>query len=437
MDVKVTVIMPSYNVKEYIQEAIESVIGQSLKEIEILCIDAGSNDGTVEIIKKYSEIDSRIKYVNSEIKSYGHQLNLGIDMASGEYIGIVETDDYVDSEMFKNLYELAQKDHCDFVKADYMAFITQDDGAKFFLKRRNFIKDDLYYRVLVPKNYSEVAFGDWYNCQGIYNREFIVKNHIRFSETPGAAFQDIGFLFYAIILANRAEYTKDYYYRYRIDREGSSSNSGRGIKYSYDEFSRLVELAEDDDRIGNHEYKVMYCRMVKSFISSYQGLDRNALFEKDDAREKYYSWFKDQIEKAINNGIIIEEDFGENAWNVLMLFLNSEVEMLDFISDNKAKIKKILDSNKNSQVVVFGCGNYGYEAHVFLRKINRVNVGFADNNEELWGKTLNGVTIIDPNKICELYYDPIIIVANALHYEEIETQLLKLGVPKERITVFK
>ena len=102
---KVSVIMPSFNVEPYIKQCIESVINQSLKEIEIICVDGGSTDGTIEILEEYSYIDSRIKLIRTDVGSYGYQMNLGINIANGEYIGIVETDDYIDEDMFESLYE--------------------------------------------------------------------------------------------------------------------------------------------------------------------------------------------------------------------------------------------------------------------------------------------------------------------------------------------
>ena len=99
MSVKVSIIMPSLNVANYISECMDSVINQTLSDIEILCIDAGSTDGTLDILRDYESKDNRIKVIVSSMKSYGHQVNMGLDMAKGEYIGIVETDDYIESYM--------------------------------------------------------------------------------------------------------------------------------------------------------------------------------------------------------------------------------------------------------------------------------------------------------------------------------------------------
>ena len=95
----VTVVMPSLNVAEYIEGSVRSVMKQTLDSIEILCIDAGSDDGTIEIIKELKEEDDRISLIVSPVRSYGYQINHAIKQAKGEYIAIVETDDYVSPEL--------------------------------------------------------------------------------------------------------------------------------------------------------------------------------------------------------------------------------------------------------------------------------------------------------------------------------------------------
>ena len=101
----ISVIMPSYNVARYIRVCMESVLAQSLQDMEILAIDAGSEDGTLDILREYADKDERICLVHSEKKSYGYQVNLGIQMARGKYIGIVETDDFIEPDMYRILYE--------------------------------------------------------------------------------------------------------------------------------------------------------------------------------------------------------------------------------------------------------------------------------------------------------------------------------------------
>ncbi len=113
----------------------DSVISQSLTNIEIICIDAGSTDGTYEVLQEYASADSRIKLIHSEKKSYGHQMNLGLDAANGEFIGIVETDDWADADMFSRLYEAASKHNVDVVLSNYFLYFSFPKERNVFLEK--------------------------------------------------------------------------------------------------------------------------------------------------------------------------------------------------------------------------------------------------------------------------------------------------------------
>ena len=126
-DLKISIILPSLNVASYISECLESVTNQTVEDVEILCIDAGSTDGTLDIIKEYVQKDDRIQLIMSDIKSYGYQVNIGIKSANGEYIAIVETDDYISNDALESMYSLAKKEDADYVKADFSMFIKEGE----------------------------------------------------------------------------------------------------------------------------------------------------------------------------------------------------------------------------------------------------------------------------------------------------------------------
>lgn len=126
---KVAVIIPSLNSARYIDECIQSVQNQSLKDLQILCVDAKSEDGTLEILAHYAKNDDRIQIILSDKKSYGYQMNLGIKAAKAEYIGIVESDDYIKARMYEELYSFKAKD-CEVVKSDMLDFVDGDVRLK-------------------------------------------------------------------------------------------------------------------------------------------------------------------------------------------------------------------------------------------------------------------------------------------------------------------
>ena len=128
---KVSIVIPIYNVEQYLRECLESVVNQTLKEIEIICVNDGSTDSSPEILKEYAEKDNRIKVISKPNSGYGHTMNVGIDAAIGEYIGIVESDDYVKLDMYETLYNIAKKNDLDVVRADFERFVGEGKERKF------------------------------------------------------------------------------------------------------------------------------------------------------------------------------------------------------------------------------------------------------------------------------------------------------------------
>ena len=191
---KVSVIMPSLNVEPYIRQCLESVLNQTLQEIEIICIDAGSTDGTLEILQEYARKDNRIRLLHSDKRSYGYQVNFGFAEAKADYVGIVETDDYVAPEMYEELYsEVSSAREPDIVKAGFFIIRHADGGGEKitpFCK----VKAETGSLVRLSDHYELLRGhpGIW-TC--IYNKAFLLNNNIRLVEAPGGAWVDVPFLF--------------------------------------------------------------------------------------------------------------------------------------------------------------------------------------------------------------------------------------------------
>ena len=126
--VKVSVIVPAYNVSPYLRECMDSLVGQTLKEMEFICVNDGSTDDTLEILKEYQKKDDRVKIIDKENGGYGKAMNIGLDACTGEYVGILEPDDYVKTNMYQELYEKAMENDVDIIKADFYRFVHDENG---------------------------------------------------------------------------------------------------------------------------------------------------------------------------------------------------------------------------------------------------------------------------------------------------------------------
>lgn len=124
----ISVIMPTYKVEEYFQQCIESVLNQTLKDIEIIPVDDGSPDKCGEIMDYYAEKDHRVKPIHQKNGGYGKAVNSGFDKASGKYVAIVETDDFIEPNMLEVLYKAAEKHQANVVKAGFKK-LYQDGGS--------------------------------------------------------------------------------------------------------------------------------------------------------------------------------------------------------------------------------------------------------------------------------------------------------------------
>ena len=186
MKSKVSVIVPSLNVVPYIRECMDSVVNQSMRELEILCVDAGSTDGTREILDEYARKDTRITVLDSGIKSYGRQINIGLDCASGDYIAILETDDWIDQDMYKCLYEYVLQDKVDYVAADFDSFFVLQSGNYYFVRQRLFdnARQDWYGKILNSDEIATLRASDYVLWKGIY-RSFLYNSNIGNSKKGG------------------------------------------------------------------------------------------------------------------------------------------------------------------------------------------------------------------------------------------------------------
>lgn len=271
----VSVIMPSLNVGPYMEQCIESVLNQTLEELEILCVDAGSTDGTLETLRRYEERDPRVRVIVSDKKSYGYQVNLGLNAATGEYIGIVETDDFAEPDMFEKLYHAAKADDLDVCKAGFYFYwsdpakadqaAVERAGGQVALKNwRKELEEgggadaagiDVAFpmsspvmaaRVFCPATdfTSALEQVDFFNLKpsiwsAIYRRSFLEDNKIRLNETPGASFQDTAFNFKVWALAKRVRMLTDCVLHYRQDNEQSSVNNPGKMYCLCDEYEEI------------------------------------------------------------------------------------------------------------------------------------------------------------------------------------------------------
>lgn len=433
----VSIIMPSLNVVRYIDECLKSAMNQTLQDIEIICIDAGSTDGTREIIEKYVSIDSRIKLIDSTVKSYGLQVNLGMQEAKGEYIAILETDDYVDHEMYERLYSCACESDADYVRADYDE-ICEVNNYKI-CNTQHIFNNSLYYDKLFDNRYIKELFSKDQNIwSGIYKKSFLEKYHIRLNETPGAAFQDIGFKLLTLIYAERIMYIDYSGYRYRLERDGCSSCNNNVLKFAWQEFARLLN---EMDLSMSDRFKYVILRMIDIFICEHNKLVlKNSTEDQEKFYETYimpyYLEFKKSITVFLSDGVVSKDDMSELQFKTLMSLLLDEENYNKAIVLDKTRKEdswnEVADKLEDSQIVIVSYGVRGKDAlkQLIIRNMNVVAI--CDNSREVRAQKI-GVPILSVEVAAELYKNAVYVISNKKYSDELKKQLISYGVSKANI----
>lgn len=261
--VKVSIIVPVYNVEEYLVKCLDSLINQTLREIEIICINDGSTDNSLEILQAYAQKDNRIIVVDKENEGQGIARNLGISIARGEYIGFVDPDDWASLEMYEKMYNQAKELNSEIVVCNFIKY--QDWNGAYW--KHNFwsqATDDYKYETLeVPSGvnidkklvYKSLIVSPCYSWNKLYKTEFLRVNDIKFS--VARCFEDVIFIIDSMHLAKNISYIdKDFYvYRLRMtstlrsltlrslkDIEKQSLNVFKEIYYRLESYNLLKEL---------------------------------------------------------------------------------------------------------------------------------------------------------------------------------------------------
>lgn len=244
---RVSVVMPIYNAEKYLREALDSVVAQSLTDIEIVCVDDGSTDSSLSIIREYAARDSRIRIITEPNAGYGAAMNKGVDAATGDFIGIVEPDDWVEPQMFERLWKIASKHCCDVVKGDFLPFTGSREDGTYSDQWYEICPGKCFYGKLLDPSRSEALFyAMMMSWTGIYKRSFLEEHAIRHNESPGASFQDNGFWMQVFCQARRVWFVNEAFYHYRTDNAASSINSMEAAMRIAGEFRFMRTFLEQD-----------------------------------------------------------------------------------------------------------------------------------------------------------------------------------------------
>lgn len=275
-NIKISLIVPCYNIRKYLPRCIESILAQTYKNLEIILISDGSTDSTDEVIREYAKKDSRIIPIFKQNSGVSDTRNRGLDIATGDYIGFVDGDDYIEPEMYETLLKNAIENNADISHCGYqMVFPSRVDY--YYNTGKKVIQDN-------KKGIRDIIVGDYVEpspCIKIY-RKNIVNNlrmpiNIKINE-------DVLFNFYAFVNSKKSVYEDLPFYHY-ILRKGSAATSKINQNKLFDPVRVRKEIFEYSlKNLDNEIQSVAYSSYLNSIINLYRVVSNSKLKEyKEDS----------------------------------------------------------------------------------------------------------------------------------------------------------
>ena len=340
---KISVVVPVYNAEPFLKEAMESVLNQTFANFEMVCVNDGSTDNSLEMLNVFASNDERVKVISKPNGGCGSARNMGIDNANGEYIYFFDPDDYIEVETFEKLYKKAQQNDSDIVICNFIQFRDSESNYKTgFSFEKDLPNVDLSNYVCdyqgVKKYILNSYFAPWFK---LYKKEFIEKNHFRFD--LGIAFDDVPFHVKTMLKASKISFVPECFYHYRL----SNPNQIDIFKVV-----NIVEKYLKDEQHFNefkdefYNFKINhimlyltscnyeeYYRKAKYELSEMDltGIDiYPRLLKKYDELLDSYSYNLYRVEKGI-------EPIGNNE----------DIELYDIILNKNKQIKDLKSQNRN------------------------------------------------------------------------------------------
>lgn len=299
----ISIIVPVYNVEKYLEKCVDSIINQTYKNLEIILVDDGATDSSGKLCDELAKIDNRIKVYHKENGGLSDARNYGVEKSTGEYIGFVDSDDYIDAEMYEKLYEAIKKENVDVVECNLK--IIYPDRVELFTEQK-------YYNVYTKQEYLE----EYLKIEKIFGSACVrlIKSDIakKLKFPVGKLYEDTYYAYDLIEKVDRYVIMNNPYYNYLM-RENSITNT----KFNPRIFD-LIEIVE---------------KFRKTTYENYPGLKEAA-----DCR-KMYAYF------SVLNSILLEENYRDNEYysEILSYFKRNYISLLKnkYINRNR-KLSVIL-----------------------------------------------------------------------------------------------
>lgn len=288
--IKVSIIVPVYNVEKYIHKCLDSLVNQTLKELEFIFVNDGSPDNSPKIIKEYQKKDKRIKLLNKENGGQASARNLGLEHAKGEYIAFLDSDDYVKENMYETLYNRAKKDNLDIVICNnYLVY-------KDSLVENNPGITNKKEKIISPREYITLSPSPW---NKIIRHEYLNQEKFKFPE--GIIYEDLASIPLLGLSNPKIVYLNTCLHYYV--QSDSSTMRNKEYKSKYEDIFTAIEYLYTNmiDKGYNKEleYMLTYHLLYLGSLNFYQYKKYNQIDRIAIAMKKYFpKWYQNEIVKS-------------------------------------------------------------------------------------------------------------------------------------------
>ena len=283
----VSIIVPIYNAGPYLEQCLDSIVGQTHKDLEIILLNDGSTDDSLATMRRYAENDGRIKMIDKQNQGYGATCNRGLAEATGTWISIVEPDDWIEPGMYADMLAFAAKfadegTPLDIVKTPYWRIWLPDT------KQQRKLNCSYKDRIHPPKQPFAIADAAHLLCHhpsiwsAIYRKSFLDERNIRFKEIPGAGWADTPFLVETLCQTDRIGYFDTAYYCYREETPEKSKNFAHSnTLLPLERWNDMMDVLE---RLGITDERILRAHNSRGF-TYLSGIIEEVDLTHDDVRE--------------------------------------------------------------------------------------------------------------------------------------------------------
>ncbi len=304
MKPKISVIVPCYNVEQYLDRCLNSLVNQTLKEIEIILVDDGSPDNIPKMCDEWALKDSKIKVIHKKNAGLGYARNSGIEIASGEYLAFVDSDDFIEQTMYETLYEIASKNKVDAIFCGFKKEISKGifQNIQEVCEYTEFGENDVKklipdFIASEPYNKKEYRYemSVWHS---VYSHSIILKNKIQFVSERDFASEDIPFQIDFLKSANKVAFVPNMYYVYCWN---GNSLTKKVSKEKFEKIKNLYYLLNEKS-VG---YDVDFLRSKRLFIGYVRAFIRTLVGMNIPTKDKL---------------LLIKYILQDDIWNTMRLY---------------------------------------------------------------------------------------------------------------------